>query len=70
MTEYVCPVCGGDPLQRPTQEVMDAIRKAGGTTVNLCDIGGRALEFANGVKMRLSDCCGTCDNKAILDKLK
>lgn len=38
-------------------------------TSNLCNPGGRQMEFQDGKKIQLTDWCDTCDIKALIDLL-
>lgn len=62
----ICKECGNDEHQPKTQELIDAIRSAGGLVSEMCDPGGRALSFGNGLSLRVSDWCNACDHAHII----
>lgn len=63
-----CAICGEDYLSRKLyQEMVEAIRKMGGLTGEMCNPGGRELTFQNGKRIQLSDYCTNCDFRDIIE---
>ncbi len=68
-----CPVCGNNPNSPRSPEIENQLRtlfrRRGGLMGELCNPGGRALEFGDGTKIQLSDMCNVCDVNKLIEKL-
>jgi hypothetical protein len=64
-----CPVCGEDRT-RPVSEATRHLIRVAGLIGEMCNPGGRELQFRNKGRLQLADQCGPCDERRILTFLQ